>query len=47
MKIHEYQAKELLRVCGIPVPRWSVAATPEEACQAALDLTYPTVFCQI
>ncbi|MBU2226055.1 MAG: ADP-forming succinate--CoA ligase subunit beta [Proteobacteria bacterium] len=31
MKIHEYQAKELLRDYGIPVPRGGVASTPEEA----------------
>jgi succinyl-CoA synthetase beta subunit len=31
MKVHEYQAKKLLRDYGIPVPRGEVAATPEEA----------------
>jgi len=31
MKIHEYQAKELLGNYGIPVPRGAVAATPDEA----------------
>jgi len=31
MKIHEYQAKELLREADIPVPRGQVAYTPEEA----------------
>jgi succinyl-CoA synthetase beta subunit len=31
VKIHEYQAKELFRVQGIPVPRGRVAATPAEA----------------
>jgi succinyl-CoA synthetase beta subunit len=31
MKIHEYQAKELFRAQGIPVPRGKVAATPAEA----------------
>ena len=30
MKIHEYQAKELLREYGIPVPKGQVAYTPEE-----------------
>jgi succinyl-CoA synthetase beta subunit len=29
--IHEYQAKELLRAAGIPVPPGEVATTPEEA----------------
>src|SRR5690606_28049856 len=31
MNIHEYQAKEILRSHGIPVPPGEVAATPEEA----------------
>jgi len=31
MKIHEYQAKELLRAYGVPVPKGRVAETPEEA----------------
>jgi succinyl-CoA synthetase beta subunit len=31
MKIHEYQAKELLRAYDVPVPRGQVAYTPEEA----------------
>jgi succinyl-CoA synthetase beta subunit len=31
MKIHEYQAKELLRLADIPVPRGQIAYTPEEA----------------
>jgi succinyl-CoA synthetase beta subunit len=31
MDIHEYQAKEILRAAGIPVPPGKVAATPEEA----------------
>ncbi len=35
MKIHEYQAKELLRGYGIPVPRGQVATTPDEAIEAA------------
>jgi succinyl-CoA synthetase beta subunit len=38
MKIHEYQAKELLREYGIPVPRGLAAATPEEARRAAEQL---------
>ena len=38
MKIHEYQAKELLRKFGVPVPRGIVARTPEEAYQAAKEL---------
>ena len=31
MKIHEYQAKELLVAHGVPVPMGEVATTPEEA----------------
>lgn len=31
MKIHEYQAKEILRSFGVPVPNGAVARTPEEA----------------
>jgi succinyl-CoA synthetase beta subunit len=38
MKLHEYQAKELLAGYGIPVPRGSVARTPEEAHRIAADL---------
>jgi len=35
MKLHEYQAKELLKKWGIPVADGYVAHTPEEALQAA------------
>lgn len=38
MKIHEYQAKELLKKYGVPVPNSIVARTPEEAEKAARDL---------
>ncbi len=38
MKIHEYQAKEILRRCGVAVPRGSRAATPLEAEGAARQL---------
>jgi len=31
MKVHEYQAKALLREAGVPVPRGDVATTPAEA----------------
>ncbi|MCG8586319.1 MAG: ADP-forming succinate--CoA ligase subunit beta, partial [Pirellulales bacterium] len=34
MKIHEYQAKEILRNAGVPVPCSIVARTPEEAREA-------------
>ena len=35
MNIHEYQAKELFASYGIPVPRGTVARTPDEAVVAA------------
>ena len=38
MKIHEYQAKELLRKYGVAVPRGVVAHSPEEAYRAAKEL---------
>jgi len=38
MKIHEYQAKEILRKYQVPVPRGKVALTVEEAVQVAKEL---------
>jgi succinyl-CoA synthetase beta subunit len=38
MKVHEYQAKEILRRYGVPTPRGIVVDTPDEARQAAKDL---------
>jgi len=38
MKIHEYQAKEILKKFDVPVPRGAVASTPEEAKSAAHEL---------
>ncbi|MBC7928424.1 MAG: ADP-forming succinate--CoA ligase subunit beta [Bryobacteraceae bacterium] len=38
MKIHEYQAKDLLAKYGVPVPRGRVAATIDEAVAAAKEL---------
>ena len=35
MKIHEYQARELLADAGIPVPEGHVAETVEQAVEAA------------
>src|SRR5258708_823386 len=35
MKIHEYQAKEILKKFGVPVPRGEVADTPEDAADIA------------
>ena len=41
MKIHEYQAKELLRAAGVPVLAGKVARTPEEAAAAYTALGTP------
>ena len=38
MNIHEFQAKEILKRFGVPVPRGIVATTPEEARNAAAEL---------
>ena len=37
MDIHEYQAKEIFRGAGLPVPPGTVARTPEEAEEAARE----------
>jgi succinyl-CoA synthetase beta subunit len=42
MNIHEHQAKEILRKFGAPVPRGSLAFTPEEAAQAFTELGQPS-----
>ncbi len=41
MRIHEYQAKELLRKFGVAVLRGRLAHTPEEAEEAAAELATP------
>ncbi|ALT78734.1 MULTISPECIES: ADP-forming succinate--CoA ligase subunit beta [unclassified Roseateles] len=41
MKIHEYQAKEILRQFGVPVPRGHAAFTVQEAVEAAQKLGGP------
>ena len=38
MKIHEYQAKEILAGYRVPVPRGGVAATREEAAKVAAEI---------
>src|SRR6202165_1889516 len=38
MKIHEYQAKELLRAYGVAVPRGKLVGSAEEAVAAAREL---------
>ncbi len=43
MKIHEYQAKELLKNFGVPVPRGFVAHSAAEAFEAAKKLATPIV----
>ena len=43
MKIHEYQAKELLRRFDVRVPRSIVAESVEEASAAASELGLPVV----
>ena len=41
MNVHEYQAKELLREYGVPVPAGHLAITPAEAESAVRDLDSP------
>src|SRR5215469_1785312 len=43
MNIHEYQAKEILRRYGVPVPRGALALTPEDAENTARKLGTPVV----
>ena len=43
MNIHEYQAKQLLRECGVPVPNGKPAFTVEEAQNIANDLSTDVV----
>ena len=38
MKIHEYQAKQLLAKYGVPIPAGEVAETPDEAARVAARL---------
>lgn len=38
MKIHEYQAKEILERYGVPVPKGGVAATPQDAADIVREL---------
>jgi succinyl-CoA synthetase beta subunit len=41
MNVHEYQAKELLRQYGVPLPLGGAAFTPDEAVKAAQGLPGP------
>ena len=44
MKIHEFQAKELLREYGVPLPQSCVASTADEAAEKAKTLgEFPVV----
>ncbi len=43
MKVHEYQAKELLARYGVPVPRGRVTTDPAEAATIAGELATPVV----
>ena len=43
MKVHEFQAKELLARYGVPVPHGRVATSASEARQVAAELGVPTV----
>ena len=43
MKIHEYQAKQIMAEFGVPVPRGQVARSPQEARQVAEELGGPVV----
>src|SRR5512142_3489242 len=38
MKVHEYQAKEILRRYGVPTPRGIVVDSPQQARDAAIEL---------
>ena len=40
MKIHEYQAKKLLKQYGINVPEGRIAYTPQEAKSVAGDISF-------
>ncbi len=43
MKIHEFQAKVILREHGVPVPPGQMATTPDEAISACAEMTFPVV----
>ena len=42
MNLHEYQGKEILASYGVTIQRGKIATTPEEAVQAAKELTEET-----
>jgi succinyl-CoA synthetase beta subunit len=43
MKIHEYQARELLKAYGVPIPPGEVARSAEEAARIAEEIGFPVV----
>jgi len=43
MKIHEYQAKQIMSEYGVPVPKGRVVSTPADARQVAQELGVPVV----
>ena len=43
MNIHEYQAKEILRSLGVPIPAGEVATTPDQARDIAARIGKPVV----
>ncbi len=43
MKIHEYQAKQIMSDYGVPIPKGRVVSTPAEARQVAQELGAPVV----
>jgi succinyl-CoA synthetase beta subunit len=43
VKIHEYQAKQIMAQFGVPVPKGRVASSPQEARQVAEELGGPVV----
>lgn len=43
MNIHEYQAKQILKKYGVPVPHGRVCATPEEVFAVAREMGTPVV----
>ncbi len=47
MKIHEYQAKEILKKYGVPVPEGRLVLTPEEAQKAAEEYPLCVVKAQV
>ncbi len=47
MNIHEYQAREIFRDHGIPVPPGEIATTPDEAAEIAARLGAVVVKAQV